>query len=267
MQYRHITVKPRLKLAITEAGMTGEGTPVVLLHGWTGQRHDWNHSLGRLQNNHPIMSIDLPGHGDSADQTPPAWTIKSLAEVLVEALNRWHQGPVILAGHSMGGAVALEAARAMSQVRGVILIDTFILPYGDIDEEQACSIEKPFYEDFRKALWEMVDAFMAPMAPSMQKAAMQRHMCANNPFLMLSLWSDLLRWSPDDAFDELGIPIHAINGDMIPTAAYSRCADYVTEWHMPGAGHFPHVEMPQQFHQLLDKVLVDIASTTGSTSS
>ncbi|TVP54342.1 MAG: alpha/beta hydrolase [Halomonadaceae bacterium] len=258
MQYRHLRLSPQLNLAITEAGKDAKGIPVVLLHGWTGRRHDWNPSLLRLQQAHPLMSIDLPGHGDSADQPPPAWTLHSLANTLVAALKIWHQGPVILVGHSMGGAVALEAARALPQVQGIVLIDTFILPYGDIHEAGAKTIEQPFYENFPKALSEMVDAFMAPMAPSMQKAAMQRNMCSSNPFLMLPLWSDLLRWSPDDAFDELGIPIHAINGDMIPSAAYSRCADYVTEWRMPGAGHFPHVEMPEAFQDLLAKVVATI---------
>ncbi|MDX1587862.1 MAG: alpha/beta hydrolase [Oleiphilaceae bacterium] len=261
MQYRQIALTPRLSLSITEAGLENSGPTVVLIHGWCGHRLDWNPTLARLQNRYPMMSIDLPGHGDSTEQLPPGWSVRDLATVLVEALKAWDKEAgrsLVLVGHSMGGAVALEAARELKQVRSVILVDTFILPYGDISEEEARKIEQPFFEDFPKALDTMVETFMAPIAPPMHKREIKQHMCGSNPFLMLPLWSDLLRWSPDDAFDHLGIPIHAINGDMIPSAAYSRCADHVTEWRMPRAGHFPHIEMPQPFHELLEQVIKSI---------
>lgn len=258
MQHRQISLTPRLNLAITEAGMERNGPHVVMIHGWCGHREDWNPTLERMQNHHPIMSIDLPGHGDSIGQTPPGWSVREMATVLVETLKAWQSGPLILVGHSMGGAIALEAARELKQVRSVILIDTFVLPYGDIDEAAARDIEQPFFENFSASVAGLVDKFMASVAPPRRREEVLRYMSGNNPFLMLPLWSDLLRWSPDDAFDQLGIPLHAINGDLIPSAAYSRCADYVTEWHMPGAGHFPHIEMPEPFHALLEQVLNSI---------
>jgi hypothetical protein len=80
---------------------------------------------------------------------------------------------------------------------------------------------------------------------------MKAEMVDVDPQHMLRLWTDLLHWTPTEAFSEISAPIHAINGELVSEAARERCRDHVTEHHLEGAGHFPHVEMPQRLPESL----------------
>jgi pimeloyl-ACP methyl ester carboxylesterase len=44
---------------------TGEGSPVVLLHGYLESSEVWNAFAEKLSRRYRIISIDLPGHGHS----------------------------------------------------------------------------------------------------------------------------------------------------------------------------------------------------------
>jgi pimeloyl-ACP methyl ester carboxylesterase len=207
-----------------------------------------------------LTALDLPGHGDSHPQALDEWSINGLAEVVAEAVEALNEPEVALVGHSMGGAVALEAARKLKdRVCGVILVDTFVIPYGDLTEEQAQQTSQPFYDDFPAAIEGLVDNFTASTASEQDKTRMKAEMAAANPDKMLPLWSDLLRWNPEAAFADVDAPIHAINGDLISDAARTRCSAHVTEHLLDGAGHFPQIEMPERFHRCLGEVLKKVS--------
>lgn len=251
-----ITTPSGHTLTITRAGT--QGPSVVLVHGWTCRRSDWNPTLNALQDDFRLTAIDLPGHGDSRGETVDSWSISSLAGALAEAVNELGQPDAILVGHSMGGAVALEAARRLDSVKGVVLVDTFVIPYGDLAAEQARDIAQPFHDDFPGAIDGLVENFTGNGASDADKQRMKMEMADADPAKMLPLWSDLLQWTPEAAFNGIRAPIHAINGDMIPDAARKRCENRVTEHRLEGAGHFLQVEVPDRFHDCLGEVLKKI---------
>ena len=253
MNTTRLSLPSGITLATTQTGSTP--AQAVLVHGWTCRRSDWDPTLAALGEDFTLASIDLPGHGDSADQAIPRWQITDLGDVLADAVTTLTDAPVTLVGHSMGGAVALEAARKLDQLNGVVLVDTFVIPYGDLSEEQARETETPFIEDFPAAIGGLVDNFTAAGLDPAIKQRMKSEMSSANPAWMLPLWADLLRWNPEPAFADIDVPIHAINGDMIPEPARARCEGRVTEWRLDGAGHFPQAEMPERFQQTLAEVL------------
>ena len=71
----------------------------------------------------------------------------------------------------------------------------------------------------------------------------------------MPVWRDLLTWPPRPAFEELRVSIHAVNGALIPDSARARCAPFVRETVIPGAGHFLQMEDPAGFNRVLDGVL------------
>ena len=237
-------------LPVTSAGDGAQ--PVVLIHGWTCQRRHWQALLANPPADVTLLAVDLPGHGDARDVTVSPWSVAALAEALAEALGEV-ENP-LLVGHSMGGAVAMELARRKA-VKGVLLVDTFVIPYGDLDEDGAKGIEGAFYADFPAAIANLVANNAGPDLPAEQKAALEADMASAPPEAMLPLWSDLLRWSPEAAFSEVSCPVHAINGDLVGDVAKARCAGRVTEWHQPGTWHFPQMEQPEVFANLIGKVL------------
>jgi pimeloyl-ACP methyl ester carboxylesterase len=95
---------------------------LLLLHGAGGSHLDWPPQLRRFE---PLGScaIDLPGHGRSAGPARP--TVGAYADVVLNLIRALKLSEVILVGHSMGGAIALEIAlRHPEEVIGLILVAT-----------------------------------------------------------------------------------------------------------------------------------------------
>ena len=229
------------ELAATRVG-TG-GVMIVLVHGWTCRRSHWAGVLPMLKQYGEVLAVDLPGHGDSAGSPPASATVVGLAQELASIISQQGDRPVVLVGHSMGGAVALEAARLLDQATAVILVDTFVIPYGDLSEQQAQEIEQAFADDFVGAMQGLVDSNTREDIPLPLKA---------------QLHHDMLRWQPDAALSQPGVVIHAINGGMIPEPARQRCARYVTERVIAQAKHFPQLETPEEFEALLEQILKEV---------
>ena len=89
----------------------GNGSALVLLHGFCESSKIWSPYIDAFQNDFRVVCIDLPGHGQSASQEIESQlTIDSVAESIHKLLahNDIHQYFVI--GHSLGGYIALALA-------------------------------------------------------------------------------------------------------------------------------------------------------------
>lgn len=238
----------------------GEGERLIVpIHGWACRRSHWAGQLSLLSGFGEVLAVDLPGHGDSAQTLPVVASVKGLAEQLVALIEQQrNERPVLLLGHSMGGAVALEAARLMKHVVGVVLVDTFVIPYGDVSEQMASEIERAFVEDFVGAMRNLIETNTCGDFPAVLKQLLHHDMASATPGWALPLWADLLRWQPNEALAANRGITFAINGGIIPDVARQRCAEFLTEMVLPEAKHFPHLERPTAFNALLTKVLTQI---------
>ncbi len=102
------------------------GPPVVLLHGYTLDRRYWEPQLPVLANRNQMLVPDLRGFGDSPLGSVEVNTPDLMAEDVRGLLDRVAvREPLVLAGLSMGGYVALAfMARYPERVRALILADT-----------------------------------------------------------------------------------------------------------------------------------------------
>ncbi len=85
--------------------------PLVLIHGFGGDQDSWQFNVGEIARDRPVRTVDLPGHGQSSREVGDGST-QFLAGILSAWLDEVEPGPVHLAGHSLGAAVALELASA-----------------------------------------------------------------------------------------------------------------------------------------------------------
>lgn len=84
----------------------GEGSDIVLLHGW-GQNIEMMKPLGdKLQKNHRITIMDLPGFGESMEPREEL-TVYDYSSILEEFLEKLDIKNPILIGHSFGGRIAM----------------------------------------------------------------------------------------------------------------------------------------------------------------
>jgi pimeloyl-ACP methyl ester carboxylesterase len=97
------------------------GPPLICIHGAGGTHHHWGYQLRNLGDIAQVYALDLPGHGRSAP--PGRDTIVGYVGAVRALMDVLGLGYAVLAGHSMGGAVALQVALdAPERVIGLGLI-------------------------------------------------------------------------------------------------------------------------------------------------
>ena len=103
---------------------SGDGSPLVLVHGATADHTTWRTSGPLLAARHTLHAVDRRGRGASGDRRPDEpYAIQrefdDLAAV-VDAVAVEGRGPVDVVGHSYGGRIALGAALRTANLRRVI---------------------------------------------------------------------------------------------------------------------------------------------------
>ncbi len=100
----------------------GNGTPLMLIHGYPLDHTIWNDTAPLLKNDFDLILPDLRGFGQSTTVETP-YTLSDMADDLAGLLDHLKLEKVALAGHSMGGYVALAFAKKYPQrVSGLGLI-------------------------------------------------------------------------------------------------------------------------------------------------
>lgn len=88
----------------------GKGPVVVLIHGFCEDKSVWSDISGKLSEDYRVVSIDLPGFGDSALPKHEDITINEMAREVHELLSLLNLEQYIIIGHSLGGYVGLAYA-------------------------------------------------------------------------------------------------------------------------------------------------------------
>lgn len=217
---------------------------LVLIHGAGGNLYHWPPVLRRLPGE-DVLALDLPGHGRSSG--PGCTTIAAYAAVVAAWLDQLALPPCVVAGHSMGGAIALELAlRQAQRLRGLVLIATGarLRVHPDILHRMR--------DDPAAAARQIVEWAYGPQATPEQKRQYLRHLLAVDREV---LYGDWLACDGFDVRNQLG----AIS---LPTLILAGTADIMTppKWaaflaeHIPGAdpawiegaGHMLPLERPTE---------------------
>lgn len=99
----------------------GRVSPIVLLHGGGANAHWWDHLAGPLSAHRTVLALDFRGHGDS--EHPATRHVGAFNDDLEGLIAWWAREDVVLVGHSLGAAVALDHASRFPATRGLILVD------------------------------------------------------------------------------------------------------------------------------------------------
>lgn len=117
-----------LKLAYDEAG---SGTrPLVLIHGLTGHRRDFERVLPALAEHGRVLAPDVRGHGRSVETgSNPGYDFETLVDDQARLLDALEIDRCDLLGHSFGGMIALRFVLAHpDRVASLVLMSTASQP-------------------------------------------------------------------------------------------------------------------------------------------
>ncbi len=113
----------------------GEGRPLLLIHGFPNDGSAWNSIVPALSHHFRLIIPDLPGAGQSSLPVSEL-SLPFIAEGIVQILAREGLGKVLVAGHSMGGYVAMELASAYpGHIAGISLIHSLASADNDVKKE------------------------------------------------------------------------------------------------------------------------------------
>ncbi len=239
---------------------------LVFLHGWCGDREYWKHQVEVFAADYRVVALDQAGHGESG-KGRKAWTADGLAgdvEAVVKALSLKR---VILVGHSMGGSVALLAAKRMpGTVVAVIGVDTLQNAEFKLPEEVRKSILDGVEKDFKATVRVTIAGLLPEKADAELKQWLQTKAEGQDPKMALALMGDLFGLDTRKLLKEAEVPVRCINSAggykfFTPTAVETnkRYADFgaVT---IDGVGHHPMLEKPDEFNRKLRGVLKEFAT-------
>ncbi|WP_371379106.1 alpha/beta fold hydrolase [Thalassotalea aquiviva] len=245
----------------------GEGSlSLVFVHGWSCDSRYWQEQIELFAQNYQVITIDLVGHGHSSltreDHTMMAFA-KDVSSVLInEGVNK-----AILIGHSMGGTVITQAALlSPKQVIGVIGVDTLHDVSSVLSAQDITNSVKPFENNFIKASQNFVVSMFPSDSDPNLVTWVKEDMSSAPKDIAINAFTNYFTVYQNGALNkavkELKIPLVSINAKLWPTNVDNNQAhinDYKL-FYISNTGHFPMLEKPVAFNQLLTKAIEYISA-------
>jgi 2-succinyl-6-hydroxy-2,4-cyclohexadiene-1-carboxylate synthase len=253
------------------AASRGQGTPLVLLHGFTGSSRNWLPLTAAWEAHHKIITVDLLGHGWTISPDDPArYAIEQVAADLQTVIGSITPEPVHLLGYSMGGRLALYYALHYP-VRSLILesaspglaTEEERRMRRESDEKLADEIEREGIAAFVER-WEALPLFASQARLSDDvRAALRAQRLMNFPRgLANSLRGMGTGAQPPlwDSLPQVNVPTLLIAGaeDAKFVAIAQQMRDQIPNAQLaiiPDAGHTTHLEQPERFAETVQRFL------------
>lgn len=234
------------------------GVPLVLLHGFTENNRMWDSLMPYLGDVFSVIRPDLPGHGES-EFPESIQTIDGLADWLARFLKSLNIRKCYLAGHSLGGYIALATAEKYPELfEAICLIHS--TPLSDNEEKKANReraiqfIESNGGEGFIQTLIPgLFSENFRTQNPQAVQASMDRALQTPDSTLLRML--TIMRNRPDRLkWLESGlVPVSAILGaqdNLIPCEYTANLMYHCPDSHVEVLHHSAHMGMQEEPQQV-----------------
>lgn len=243
----------------------GAGEPtLVFVHGWNCDARYWRAQIPHFSKKHRVVALDLVGHGHSgASRT--TYTMKAFGEDVQAVVASVDSRRVILVGHSMGGAVVAEAARLMPErVIGLIGVDTLENIEYSLTREEFDQMLAALEGDFQAGSRQFVSEMIRPDTDPGLREWILSDMASAPPAVALSAMREMMtQYLTGEAaaiFDEVHVPVFAVNGDLWPID-YEANRKHMASFDaivLKDADHFLMMNRPEEFNSALEKAIAVI---------
>lgn len=246
--------------------VAGQGeSAVVFIHGGLNDRAGWNAAMGAFSGRSRVVSLDPPGHGESAPlgDYPPA----AFSDAVLAVMDDAEIDDAVLVGHSFGVSVARDVALTVpNRVTGLFMLDGFLVPLGGDPELGAAVLAQFESDEWPAAAETFVEQFMfGANTPDSVKAVVRESMLSAPQELWLAVLRIAVR--PEIERDVVvPVPTHAtfLPGLTLPPDYESylleRFPDLEFDLQPEGTGHFIMLERPEAFHGALEGLRLRVGS-------
>lgn len=240
----------------------GQGTPVVLIHGFPLTRAMWRPQMDALRDRFTFIAPDLRGFGESAGPTDDI-TMDTYAEDVIGLLDALEVERVALVGCSMGGYVAFRVmARAAPRIRALVMADSRAGPdSAEARERRYAAVRRIQTEGPEGFVNDFTSQLVGPTTKARRPAVVDevRRIIGTPPPSSLAAALNALAARPDSRplLPSISAPTLAIVGEedtLTPPDAAREIATGVPAGRVviiPQAGHLSNLEAPDAFNEAL----------------
>jgi pyruvate dehydrogenase E2 component (dihydrolipoamide acetyltransferase) len=238
--------------------LDGGAPPLLLIHGFGGDLQNWQFNQPDLALDRAVYALDLPGHGGSSKTLNGGADVPALARAVRAALAALGVERFHVAGHSLGGAIALRLA--LDEPERVVSV-SLVCSAGLGPEINISYIENFIRSDKRKDMKATVEALFADPAfvsrDMVDDLLKYKRLDGVLPALRAIADAVFTGGMQTDIFiDDLGtldVPVQAIWGeaDAIIPVAHARTIPEARRHVLAGAGHMVHIEKPSDVTRLI----------------
>jgi len=234
----------------------GKGSPLVLLHGYPLDHHLWDAVVPLLKDTFDLIIPDLRGFGESTTVDTP-YTMYDFASDIAGLLDQLGVQKTAIAGHSMGGYVALAFARLYAErVSALALVSSQVLAD---PPDRKHGRYKSAAEVAEKGISGVVDTMTPKFTSNPEWQAFARqNMEAQQPAAYIGgLKAMAERVDATTLLSAIKYPFVVIHGDadmLIPIERAREVKAALPESHLfeiKGVGHMPMCEAPDETAQAL----------------
>ena len=234
----------------------GKGSPLVLLHGYPLDHHLWDAVVPLLKDTFDLIIPDLRGFGESTTVDTP-YTMYDFASDIAGLLDQLGVQKTAIAGHSMGGYVALAFARLYAErVSALALVSSQVLAD---PPDRKHGRYKSAAEVAEKGISGVVDTMTPKFTSNPEWQAFARqNMEAQQPAAYIGALKAMAeRVDATTLLSAIKYPFVVIHGDadmLIPIERAREVKAALPESHLfeiKGVGHMPMCEAPDETAQAL----------------
>lgn len=250
------TIRVAGRLVRYQVAGSGEAPPLLLIHGFGGDLNNWLFNQIPLSARRRVLALDLPGHGGT-EKSLPGPAVADLAAFVWSFCDGLDLPRLHLAGHSLGGAIALAMALARpAQVASL----TLIAAAGLGPEINRGYIDGFVAAERRKELKPVVELLFA------DPSAASREMIDDIlKYKRLDGVAEALTQIAGACFtgaaplagglSELTMPVQAIWGEADAIIPASQAGLVARHHLLPGAGHMVHMEAATAVNALIAGIM------------
>lgn len=263
---------PKVEISVNNNGVFidhnsyGKGDITLLfVHGWCMNQTYWDNQLESLKADYKIVTMDLPGFGKSG-KNRESLSVEAYSKDVNALIDQLGLKNVVLIGHSMGGDVILEAALKNKDVIALVGIDNFkdvgIEPNDAIKAQLAGFLEalKSNFADVASGYAQA--ALFHVSTDSLVKNRVIHDIKAVDAKAGVSSLEELFKYLPIESgqLSQLKKKLYLINSDATPTntEGLDNAGIAYEVVKINATGHYPMLEKPQAFNELLSKTIQKI---------
>lgn len=236
-------------------------TTILFIHGWGIDKTYWTDQVGFFAKRYRVITVDLPGFGKSG-KNRNSWTVEDYGKDISAVLTKLDLKNVILVGHSMSGAIIVEAALTNpSRVIGIVGIDNF-KNFGAVETPQSKKEAADFFKAARAHYKETVSeyinqALFSPSTDSLIRRKVLNDITNADSVIALNVLEQAGNYPFDDKLKSFKKTLFLINSDVIPTDTLTFQKNKIDYYllNIGSTGHYPMLEKPQDLNLLLQQAI------------